>query len=87
MSLIGMQQRHVSALEPIYKRARERGYFAGITMIDRRKENYRHIDEMVNAGYSRHEAAASSLQCNDIAALNVDFERDFGGVGNDPARV
>ncbi len=77
MSLIQMQDRHVAALEPIYRAGHKRGYIDGALRHQLHNENYRHIDEMIAAGYSKREAAASSIQCNDMAGLNVRFEIEW----------
>lgn len=72
-----MQDRHVAALEPIYRAGHKRGYLDGGLKYARTKENYRHIDEMIAAGYTKRQAADSSTQCNDMAALNVNFEIEW----------
>ena len=71
MSLIERQERHVAALESIYRQRLARGYMGGDLCGRRAVLNRRHIEEMRGAGYSQREATESAQQCCDMAALNA----------------
>ncbi|RUR71950.1 hypothetical protein EJP67_33380 [Variovorax guangxiensis] len=49
----------------------------------RSKFKNRHISELIAAGYSRREAAESAQQCDDMAALNADYEAHAKNTGSE----
>lgn len=71
MSLIQRQDRLVASLEPIYKKAAERGYVGNDTTGAAARIKRGHIEEMLAAGYTKPEAAESAEACSDTAWLNV----------------
>lgn len=84
MSLIARQDALVAQLEPIYRERLKRGH-AGIgqDLIGRRSRVKRlHREELIAAGYPKHQANESAEQCDQIAKLNADHEhfiQEMGG--------
>lgn len=73
-TLIERQDRHVAALEPIYRDRFARGWMGQDLCGRRARLNRKHVEELRAAGYSQREAAQSASDCCDMAALNARAE-------------